>query len=89
MQFLYKHVLVMRWGSRRFSITYNSLEMILLLFGFAFRGGCEVANLGVRLLLESSPSWGVIQVDVKNAFNTIHRRPIFEELRDVGGVLGG
>ena len=58
-------------------------------FGFAFRGGCEVANLGVRLLLESTPSWGVIQVDVKNAFNTISRRPIFEELRDAGGVLGG
>ena len=58
-------------------------------FGFAFRGGCEVANLGVQLLLESMPSWGVIQVDVKNAFNTIHRRAIFEELRDAGGVLGG
>ena len=58
-------------------------------FGFAFRGGCEVANLGVRLLLESSPTWGVIQVDVKNAFNTIHRRVIFEELRAAGGVLGG
>ena len=41
-------------------------------FGFAFRGGCEVSNLGVRPLLESSPSWGVLQVDEKNAFNTIH-----------------
>ena len=58
-------------------------------FGFAFRGECEVANLGVRLLLESTPSGGVIQVDVKNAFNTISRRAIFEELRNVGGVLGG
>ena len=58
-------------------------------FGFAFRGGCEVANLGVRLLLESSPTWGVIEVDVKNAFNTIYRRVIFEELRAARGVLGG
>ena len=58
-------------------------------FGFAFRGGCEVANLGVRLLQESTPSWEVIQVNVKIAFNTIHRRAIFEELRDARGVLGG
>ena len=58
-------------------------------FGFAFRGGLDVANVGVRLLLESTPSWGVIQVDVKNAFNTIHRRAVFEELRAAGGVLGG
>ena len=38
-------------------------------YGFAFLGGCEVANLGVRLLLESTPSWVVIEVDVMNAFN--------------------
>ena len=54
-------------------------------YGFAFLGGCELVTLGVRLLLESTPSWRVIQVDVKNAFNTIHRRAIFEELRDAGG----
>ena len=43
-------------------------------FGVALRKGCGVANMGVRLLPESTPSWGVIQVDVKNAFNTIHQR---------------
>ena len=58
-------------------------------FGFAFPGGCEVANLGVRLLLESTPTLGVIQVDVMNAFNTINRTAIFEELRDAGGILAG
>ena len=46
-------------------------------------------TLGVRLLLESTPFWGVIQVDVKNAFNTIHRRAIFEEMRDARGGLEG
>ena len=28
-------------------------------------------------------------MDVKNDFNTIHRRAIFEELRDAADVLGG
>ena len=54
-------------------------------YGFAFKGGCEMVIWGVRLLLESRPSWGVIQVDVKNAFNTINRQAFFEELRDSGG----
>lgn len=46
-------------------------------------------TLQVRPLFEPTPSWGVIEVDVKDAFNTIHRRAIFEELRDVAGGFGG
>lgn len=51
-------------------------------------GGVSLRPGGVASFKVNAPR-GVIQVDVKNAFNTIHRRAIFEELREVVASLEG
>lgn len=68
MSFLYRHALVMRWDSRRFSITRNSL-MVIFWFGLgawvgllsftARRRGWDFVVLGcvVRMCLEWMHAW--------------------------------
>jgi hypothetical protein len=51
-------------------------------FGVATPGGCEAVVHGVRAHLDVHPDHVLLQTDVENAFNCIHRSAIFSELRE-------
>jgi hypothetical protein len=51
-------------------------------FGVATPGGCEAVVHGVRAHLDVHPDHVLLQTDVENAFNCIHRTAIFSELRE-------
>ena len=55
--------------------------------GVATPAGCETTVLALRALREIKPEWGILQIDVANAFNTVSRSAIFEDLREAGGSL--
>jgi hypothetical protein len=41
----------------------------------------------IRCIFELHPNWVVLQLDVTNAFNSMSRRVIFQELHVVGGDI--
>ncbi|KAK3250748.1 hypothetical protein CYMTET_39887 [Cymbomonas tetramitiformis] len=45
--------------------------------GVWVQGGAEVCVHTVQALLGAVPSWCALQLDCKNAFNTIHRRSLY------------
>ncbi|CAI5963220.1 unnamed protein product, partial [Closterium sp. NIES-65] len=49
-------------------------------FGAGARNGAETVIHGVRAALKANPTWGVLQIDVKNAFNSVCRQALFKEL---------
>jgi hypothetical protein len=51
-------------------------------FGVATPGRCETVAHGVRAHLDVHLDHVLLQTDVKNAFNCIHRSAIFSELRE-------
>jgi hypothetical protein len=56
-------------------------------FGVGVSCGAEVVAHGVAGALESQAGWGVLDLDVQNAFNAVERGPLFEVLR--GGEFEG
>ena len=42
-------------------------------YGVATPGGAELMTHLVQAVLEQNPSWIIINVDAKNAFNSVHR----------------
>ncbi|KAL2621414.1 hypothetical protein R1flu_001619 [Riccia fluitans] len=42
---------------------------------------------GLRATLDLHPDWVVLQLDIRNAFNTVSREAIFHELRSAPGTL--
>ncbi|KAL2610010.1 hypothetical protein R1flu_028583 [Riccia fluitans] len=58
-----------------------------LQFGVATRGGCEIIIHGLWATLDLHSDWIVLQVDIKNAFNTVSREALFRELRVAIGSL--
>ncbi|KAL2620254.1 hypothetical protein R1flu_000459 [Riccia fluitans] len=58
-----------------------------LQFGVATRGGCETIIHGLRATLDLHPDCVVLQVDIRNAFNTVSREALFRELRAATGSL--
>jgi hypothetical protein len=53
-----------------------------LQYGVATPGGCEAIVAGIRAYIEQEPQSLVLQVDLANAFNDVHRVAMFEELHD-------
>jgi hypothetical protein len=51
-------------------------------FGVATPGGCEAVVHWVRAHLDVHPDHVLLQTDVENVFNCIHRSTIFSELRE-------
>lgn len=49
--------------------------------GVAVSGGLETLVRGLQVALDVHSEWGVLQVDVSNAFNLVDRGVVFEELR--------
>ncbi len=47
-------------------------------FGVAIHSKCEIHD--VRAMLDLHPNWVVLQVDAHNAFNSMSRPAIFQEL---------
>ncbi|KAL2649352.1 hypothetical protein R1flu_017480 [Riccia fluitans] len=58
-----------------------------LQFGVATRGGCETIIHGLRATLDVHPDCVILQVDIRNAFNTVSWEALFRELRVVMGSL--
>jgi hypothetical protein len=56
-------------------------HLLPLQYGVQTRDGLEQVQLQVRGLLEAHPDWCVLRADCRNAFNTLSRRPILQELR--------
>ncbi|KAL2630334.1 hypothetical protein R1flu_015020 [Riccia fluitans] len=56
-------------------------------FGVATGGGCETIVHGLRATLDLHPDWVVLQLDIRNAFNTVSREAIFRELGSALGTL--
>ncbi|KAK3241326.1 hypothetical protein CYMTET_48893 [Cymbomonas tetramitiformis] len=57
--------------------------------GVGVPGGAEVCVHTVQALLGSMPTWCALQLDCKNAFNTVHRRAIFQAVyEDFPELLG-
>ncbi|CAI5482229.1 unnamed protein product [Closterium sp. Yama58-4] len=50
-------------------------------FGVGSRSGVEVLAHAFRSAISTHPSWCALQIDVANAFNSFHRREMFEGLR--------
>lgn len=51
-----------------------------LQFAVAEPGGCVSIPLAVQALLERYPEWGVLQVDIRNAFNSVSWDAVLEAL---------
>ena len=51
--------------------------------GVGVKSGGEQVIHDLRAFLDVHPNWVVVNVDVSNAFNTLARAPIFEEVRSV------
>ncbi|KAL2634242.1 hypothetical protein R1flu_005721 [Riccia fluitans] len=58
-----------------------------LQFGVVMRGGCETIIHGLHATLDLHPDWVVLQVDIRNAFNTVSWEALFHELRVATGSL--
>ena len=74
-----------RAACRAVSIQYGERiddHMSPLQYGVQTRGGLEQVQLQVRALLEANPTWCVLRADCRNAFNTLSRRPIMQQLRE-------
>ncbi|KAL2643274.1 hypothetical protein R1flu_010861 [Riccia fluitans] len=56
-------------------------------FAVATRCGCETIVHGLQVTFDLHPDWLVLQIDIRNAFNTISREAIFRELRSAPGTL--
>ncbi|KAL2644563.1 hypothetical protein R1flu_012150 [Riccia fluitans] len=56
-------------------------------FAVATRGGCETIVHGLRATFDLHPDWVVLQIDIRNAFNTISWEAIFHELCSAPGTL--
>jgi len=52
----------------------------VLQMGVSRRGGCEIINTALRAALVLNPQHVVIKLDIKNAFNALHRDAIFAQL---------
>ena len=52
----------------------------LLQYGVATEGGSELLIHQIQLLLESNNDWVVLKTDVKNAFNTINRSDMIDQV---------
>jgi hypothetical protein len=50
-------------------------------FHVTTHGECETMVHGVEMMLNLHPDWVVLQVDVRNAFNSMSRSAIFQEIR--------
>ena len=48
--------------------------------GTATPGGAELLTHHIQFLLESNPSWSVLKTDVKNAFNSVSRQSILQQI---------
>lgn len=48
--------------------------------GVATKGGSELLIHQVQMLLEAHPDWSVLKSDVSNAFYSLHRCHMFEEV---------
>ena len=48
--------------------------------GVAVRSGSEVMVHTIQASLEANPEWVDISMDIKNAFNTVHRSSMFQEV---------
>jgi len=55
-----------------------------LQFGVGVSDGATVVYRGVEALLAANPEWGVLSLDIQNAFNTVDRSAMFQALRDRG-----
>ena len=58
--------------------------LLPLQFGVGVPGGAEQVIHSTRLAAEQQPEWIVFQSDFQNAFNTISRRLILEQLFKLG-----
>ena len=48
--------------------------------GIATPGGAELVTHHIQYLLESNPSWSVLITDVKNAFNSVSRQSVLQQI---------
>lgn len=48
--------------------------------GIATPGGAELLTHHIQYLLERNPSWSVLKTDVKNAFNSVSRQNVLQEI---------
>jgi len=74
-----------RAACRAISIQYgaqSSSHFSPLQYGVQTRDGLEQVQLQVRALLEKHPDWCVLRADCRNAFNTLSRKPILQQLRE-------
>ncbi|KAL2644378.1 hypothetical protein R1flu_011965 [Riccia fluitans] len=58
-----------------------------LQFGVAMCGGCKTIIHDLRATLDLHQGWVVLQVDIRNAFNTVSQEALFCELRAAMGSL--
>jgi len=73
-----------RAAARAVAVQYSApwaRHLAPLQYGVATRNGLEQVQLQVRGLLQRHPDWCVLRADCRNAFNTLSRRPIMQELR--------
>ena len=51
--------------------------------GVLVRGACETVGMGLQSWVhqrEADPNWAILQVDVKNAFNSLSRKAILDSV---------
>ncbi|KAL2649812.1 hypothetical protein R1flu_017940 [Riccia fluitans] len=56
-------------------------------FAMATPDSCETIVHGLWATFDLHPDWIVLQIDIRNAFNTISREVIFRDLRSAPGTL--
>jgi hypothetical protein len=56
-------------------------------FGVASKGGCEIIIQNITCTLGLHHNWVVFQLDVANAFTSMSRHVIFQELLATGGDI--
>ena len=59
------------------------LGMVILFCGLLVRGACETVGMGLQSWVnkrEADPNWAILQVDVKNAFNSLSRKTILDSV---------
>jgi hypothetical protein len=56
-------------------------------FGVATKGGCESIIHDIKCIVDLHPDWLVFQLDVANAFNSVLRKVIFQELCVLSGDI--
>ena len=66
---------VARQLSFKFSTYFDPVQ-----FGVGLPGGLEVVVHSLRAWLEVEPSFGVLQLDLQNAFNSVSRATVLSEV---------